>query len=90
MDLARISIPTISQNLFAAGSVDRTRIADLLPRELRESSPFNECALLHHPERILLAVGRIPDIVDEEVRNIQRGEGRLIPGVCGRVMVSQV
>lgn len=90
MDLPRIPIPAIHQNAVPCLRLDCLGILDGLPRQLRESLALYQGATLHLAEPVLLRITRVPDPVDEEVGDVEEGEGEGVPMVFRGGVVGQV
>lgn len=62
-----------------------------MPRKLREGVALGQLALaLHLTEPVLLAVGRVPHPVHEEVDDDEGGQSVSVPAVLGGVVVGKV
>lgn len=71
-------------------ALDSLGVLHRLPRQLWESLAENQGTALLLAEAVLLAVGCIPDPVDEQVRNVQECQRESVPAVGGRIVVGQV
>ena len=63
--IRRILTPPINQDRVTGISLNEFGILDSLPWQLRECLPLKEPPSLLLPELILLAVGGVPDPIDE-------------------------
>ena len=90
MDLAGLAVPTISQNLVSVLGSDGFWVGDAAVLEVGESGALIDNTTLLLAELVLLAVGRIPDVVGEEVGGSQEDNEPEWPCVLGRVVVCNV
>lgn len=67
MNLPRLAIPAIAEQVIASLSGDGDRILDLLPWQLRERLAIESGATGPGAEHILLGIAGIPNPVDEQV-----------------------
>lgn len=81
--------PPVCKNFVSMLSADSLGVMDLPILKVRESfALLDDIALLLLPELVLLAVGRVPDIVDTEISNDQRHNEPNWPVVLVRVVGS--
>lgn len=81
VDLASLAIPSINHNLGAIGSGEGLRVLHSLPRQLGEGVTEDHGATFHLAETVLLAVGRVPHPVHEQVCDVEEGQEVAIPVV---------
>lgn len=67
VDLPRLPVPPIDENLIAVLRLDGLRVVYLAVLEVREGTALVGAAGLLLAELVLLAVGRVPDVVDAEI-----------------------
>lgn len=67
MNLTSFAIPAVAEDLVSVLRSDGFRVSDPAILEIRERRPLLHDATLLLSELILLAVGRVPDIVDAKV-----------------------
>ena len=85
-----VHTPSVDENLVAILGRKGVRVVDSLPGELREGLSEDHITTDLQAESVLLAVGGIPDPVDEEISDIHGDKGILVPGVGVWVMVRKV
>lgn len=90
VDFASLAIPPIDHDLGAIGSSKGLGVLHSLPRQLGEGVTENHGATLHLAETVLLAVGRVPDPVHEQVRGVEEGQEVAVPVVGRGVVVGKV
>lgn len=90
MDLAGITVPSINKNAISCLGLDEFRVLDGLPWQLWEGLTEDHSSSFLSPEAILLAVGCVPDPVDEKVRYVERRQSNWIHFVSSWVMVGKV
>lgn len=82
--------PTVNQDRRTISGLESLGVLQGLPRELRESVTEDHSSSLLLAETVLLAVCRVPDPVDKEVREVQEHQDNPVPAVFGWVVVSQI
>src|ERR1700761_7651672 len=80
----------IRENGTSIFGPDHLGILDRLPWHLWKRLARNGTARLLGPEPILLAVGRVPNPVHEQVCDVQTHQGVLVPRVGAWMVVGQV
>ena len=82
--------PPINQNPGAIGRSEGLGVLHGLPRELGESIAEHHGSTLLLAETVLLAVGRVPDPVHEQIRHVEEGQEVAVPVVFRWVMVGKI
>lgn len=90
VNFASQSIPSIDKDGALRGFDFLRMFGKGLPRQLWESLAENFCPTLPLTEAVLLAVGSVPDPVDEEVSDKKSCEGIGVPAVSVGVVVGEV
>ena len=88
--LPRKSITPVSQDPIASRGLNGLGAVNFLPRKLRERLALHKGTALHHSERVLLTIRRVPYPVDEEICREKRSERIIVPCIRGGVMVRKV
>jgi hypothetical protein len=91
-------ISTVQKSLTPPGDKNRSsircpddfRVLQRLPWQLRERLAEDQRPPLLLTVTVLLAVGRIPHPVNEQVRNVQEDQDISVPAIGGRVVVGEV
>lgn len=90
VDLARLAVPSVGQDAVAILRPDHPWVLNRLPWKLWECLADDLLASLLGTETVLLAVGRIPNPVNEEVYDKQGTKGVSVPAVGIGVVVGKV
>jgi len=90
VNLAGLAVPAINKNLRAIRSGKSLGVLKSLPWELGKSVTLNHGATFLLAEAVLLAVGGVPNPVDEKIRDVQESQEIPVPVVLGGIVVSQV
>lgn len=83
MDLARLAVPAIGEDLVAGLGGDRVGVRNAAILEVGESLALFDDAAFFLAELVFLRVGRVPDVVDVEVGDGEEGgepRGQLVLG----------
>lgn len=88
--LANDCEPAIHHNPVSSPRFDDTRIFDDRPGHVRKRLTLDQLTTLLLTERVLLAIGRVPHPVHEQVHNSKYQHCGSAPAVLRRIVISQV
>jgi len=88
--LANDCEPAVHQNPVSSPSLDDTGIFDDRPGHVRERLTLDQLTALLLTERVLLAIGRVPHPVHEQVYNSKCQYPGSAPAVLRRIVISKV
>jgi hypothetical protein len=90
VDLAGISVPSVSQDRVTCLGLDYARVLNSLPWELREGLPLQKSTTLLGAEAVLLGIGGVPDPVYKQVGDKENSHEIRVPAICGWRVVGKV
>jgi len=87
---SELRTPPVNQDRRTVGGLESLRVLQSLPWQLRERVAEDHSSPLLLAEAVLLAVGCVPDPVDEEICDVEEHQKVSVPAVDGRIMVRQI